>query len=122
MEADNLIPAPRTPLSHNISFKKLYSRNASQGVLLNLSISGAFMRHADGDLKPQDKVAITVSIAGRERKLQAVVIWSNSAGSGIKFLPTNKRDTQIIDDLIYFVESKRDGSRSVMNQILKNVA
>lgn len=121
MDAENLIPAPRTPLSHNISFKKLYSRNAAEGVLMNLSLSGAFIKHTTGDLKPQDKVAITVSIAGRERKLQALVIWANAAGCGVKFMPTNKRDTQIIDDLIYFVESKRTGSRSVMDQIFKNV-
>jgi hypothetical protein len=56
------------------------------------------------------------------RKIHASVIWSNRFGAGIKFSPTNNRDVQIVDDLMYFVESKRENRRSVLDSIFKQVA
>ena len=37
-------------------------------------------------------------------------------------LPTNGRDVQIVDDLMYFVESNREGRRSLLGDIFKETA
>ncbi|MFZ4405444.1 MAG: PilZ domain-containing protein [Pseudobdellovibrionaceae bacterium] len=116
------IPAPRTPLSLRVQFKKNYARTAAKAELKNISISGAFIEGYSVELKIEDKLSLTFVVAGRERKVSAKVIWSNSNGSGIKFLPANNRDVQIIDDLIYYVENQRDGRRGVLDQILNKVA
>lgn len=117
----NNFPSPRTPLLLPVSFKKNYSRENSNGRLRNISLTGAFLEHGDQPFKSQEKIVLYFEVAGRERKVAATVIWSNSVGCGVKFLPTNNRDVQIIDDLIYFVESQRNDRRSVFDKILKKV-
>jgi hypothetical protein len=112
-------PAPRTPLKLEVEYRKSYGRSSEFGELKNISITGAFLEHTNEEIKMSDKVAITFKVGGRVRKINAAVIWSNAAGSGIKFLPTNNRDVQIVDDLIYFVESKREGRREVLDDIFK---
>ncbi len=113
------LPAPRIPLKLDIEFKKSYGRTTEIGELRNISISGAFLRHNNESLKANDKLAITFKVGGRVRKVNALVIWSNAIGSGIKFLPSNNRDIQIVDDLMYFVETKRENRRSVLDDIFK---
>lgn len=120
MDSNN-IPAPRTQLLLPVSFKKNYSRENSKGNLRNISLTGAFLEHEESGLKPNDKVAIFFEVAGRERKIQATVVWANSAGCGVKFMPVNNRDVQIVDDLIYFVEAQRTDRRDVLDKILKKV-
>ncbi|MBN8535686.1 MAG: PilZ domain-containing protein [Deltaproteobacteria bacterium] len=120
MDSSN-IPSPRTPLLLPVSFKKNYSREDSKGNLRNISLTGAFLEHDQEAFRPHEKVVIYLEVAGRERKLAATVIWSNSAGCGLKFNPTNNRDVQIIDDLIYFVESQRSDRRNVIDKIFKKV-
>jgi hypothetical protein len=117
----NQIPAPRTPLQLEVSFKKNYAREESKGTLRNISITGAFLEHSGTSFKANEKMVITFIVSGRERKVPAVVIWANSVGCGLKFAPTNNRDVQIIDDLIYFVESQRSTRRSVIDKIFKKV-
>lgn len=51
----------------------------------------------------------------------ATVVWANSVGCGVKFMPVNNRDVQIVDDLIYFVEAQRTDRRDVLDKILKKV-
>lgn len=114
-------PSPRTPLNIQVAFRKSYARDDANGSLKNISLTGAFLVHTGETLQSGEKLHLTFSVSGRERNVQAVVIWTNSKGSGVKFLPTNNRDTQIIDDLIYFVESKRTGTRGVLDQIFKKV-
>ncbi len=116
------IPAPRTPLHIEVSFKKSYSRKDSQGVLKNISISGAFLVCNEGPFKKEEKLSLTFEVSGRARSIQAQVVWINGAGAGIQFLPQNNRDVQIVDDLIYFVESKRTGTKDILDKILKKVA
>lgn len=118
METFTSKPEPRVPLNFDVSFKKLYSRQESLGSFKNVSLTGAFLECTSADFQTQDKLAVTVKLSGRIRKLQALVIWSDETGVGIKFLPSNGRDSQIIDDLIYFVENKRIGSKGVLDQIL----
>lgn len=116
------LPAPRTPLLVKVSFRRNYARDEGAGVLKNVSLSGAFLQHSGEALHSGDKLYMTFSVSGRERVVPGIVVWTNSSGSGIKFNPTNKRDTQIVDDLIYFVENKRSGSREILNSIFKKVA
>lgn len=122
MNATDKVPAPRIPLKLDVEYKKSYGRTTEIGELKNISISGAFLQHSNESLKVNDKVAITFKVGGRVRKINAVIIWSNAIGSGIKFLPANNRDVQIVDDLMYFVETKRENRRSVLDDIFKQAA
>lgn len=115
-------PAPRIPLQLEVEYRKSYGRSSDTGLLKNISITGAFLEHDNLDLKEHDKVAITFKVGGRVRKISASIIWSTERGSGLKFLPTNNRDVQIVDDLMYFVESKREGRRDVIGDIFKQAA
>lgn len=122
MSSTEKAPAPRTPLKLEVEYRKSYGRSAELGELKNISITGAFLEHTNDEIKMSDKVAITFQVGGRTRKINAAVVWSNGSGSGIKFLPANNRDVQIVDDLIYFVESKRENRRSVIDDIFKKAA
>ena len=51
--------------------------------------------------------------------MSATVIWKNARGCGVEFQPFNKRDTQIVDDLIYFVQDRREFRRSLLEDIFK---
>jgi hypothetical protein len=121
MEDTDTVPAPRTPLNLEVSFKRNYAREETKGTLKNISISGAFLEFAGGQIRANEKLNLMFVVAGRERKVAAHVIWTNSIGCGIKFMPVNNRDIQIVDDLIYFVENGRNENRSVMDSIFKKV-
>ena len=115
-------PAPRTPLQLDVSFRKNYARDDAKGILKNISISGAFLEISGEDFLAREKLQLKFTVSGRERDVQAMVVWKNSLGCGIKFLPVNNRDIQIVDDLIFYVESERSDRRSVMDKIFKKVA
>ncbi len=115
------IPSPRTPLVLEVSFRKSYARDELAGTLKNISISGAFLESDSGSLRVNEKLQLSFVVSGRKRKVPAVVVWTNSRGAGIKFIPANNRDVQIVDDLIYFVESSRTDRRSVLDKIFKKV-
>lgn len=119
---DSQVPAPRTPLVLPVSFRKSYAREESLGVLRNISLSGAFLEFKDHSLRKNDKVQLTFEVSGRIRKIQALIVWTNGAGCGIKFQPANNRDVQIVDDLIYFVESSRSDKKNVLDKIFKKVS
>lgn len=121
MEDTLKVPAPRTPLNLEVSFKRNYAREETKGTLKNISITGAFLEFSGGNVRANEKLNLIFIVAGRERKVAAHVIWANSAGVGVKFMPQNNRDVQIVDDLIYFVENDRSGRRSIMDTILKKV-
>ncbi len=115
-------PARRTQLHIEVEFRKNYAREEANGTLKNISITGAFLQHEGGGLRNGEKLALKFRVSGRERSVQAVVVWANSSGFGLKFIPMNNRDVQIIDDLIYFVEAKRTDSRGILDDIFKKVA
>jgi hypothetical protein len=115
-------PAPRTPLNIGVEFRRSYAREESQGLLKNISITGAFLSHRDSNMRPGEKLNLNFSVAGRQREVSATVVWNNTFGCGVRFSPQNNRDVQIIDDLIFFVEAKREGCRGILDQILKKVA
>ena len=122
MESAIQQPAPRTPLQLGVTFRRSYARDESSGTLRNISISGAFLEVPGSEFMARQKIQLHFSVSGRLRKVQAMVIWKNSVGCGVKFLPLNNRDVQIVDDLIYFVESQRDDRRSVLDNIFKRVS
>ena len=114
-------PSPRLPLKLAIEFRKNYSRKSDLGDLKNISLTGAFLEHPPSDIMVNDKINISFKVSGRERVLQASVIWQNTDGSGIQFHPDNNRDVQIVDDLMYFVRDRRTKNRSVLDDILNRV-
>ena len=118
----NKVPAPRTPLYLEVGFKKNYARDEAKGILKNISLSGAFLEFRGESFRANEKLHLRFVVGGRERKIAASVIWCNSFGCGIKFMPTNNRDVQIVDDLIYFVENNREGRRDVLDKIFRKVA
>ena len=115
-------PAPRTPLHLDVSFRRNYARQDIGGILKNISLSGAFLEVSQHDLRVDEKVNLTFVVGSRERKISAQIVWKNSLGAGIRFMPMNNRDVQIVDDLIYYVESKRMGHRGILDGILKKVS
>jgi hypothetical protein len=115
-------PAPRTPLLLEVTFRKNYGRNDVSGILKNISLSGAFLEVTKHDMRVDEKINLTFKVGSRERKISAQIVWKNSLGAGIKFMPANNRDVQIVDDLIYYVESKRMGHRGILDGILKKVS
>lgn len=115
-------PAVRTPLCLEVSFKRSYARQTAHGVLKNISLSGAFLEITNTDLSIKEKINLTFVVGTRERKIVAQVVWKNSFGAGLKFLPANNRDVQIVDDLIYYIESKRLGHRGILDGILNKVS
>ena len=115
-------PAPRIPLCLPIEFRKTYSRKQTNGGLRNISMTGAFLEHLTENLEVNDKINIHFKVSGRERTLPATIVWKNGAGSGVRFMPDNNQDVQIIDDLIYFVEHRRESKKTVLNSIFTKLA
>ena len=116
-----MTPAPRTPLSMEVQFKKSYAREDSVATLRNISLTGAFLNVENSNFRSSEKIHLVLNVSGRQRKLAAQVVWTSQTGCGVKFLPSNNRDVQIIDDLIYFVEEDRSGRRHLYDDILKKV-
>lgn len=117
------VPARRLPLEMSIEYRRSYARRADVGKLKNISITGAFLEtNLVPELLPEDKVVLTFEVSGRKRKMNAKIVWKNGIGCGLSFQPFNNRDVQIVDDLMYFAESKRESTRSVLDDIFKKVS
>lgn len=112
-------PARRIPLQLDINYKKSYARQDSKGVLSNISITGAFLKTDTAKVEIGEKLVLYFEVSGRRRKIQASVVWKNESGAGLAFMPFNNRDVQLIDDLMYFVESSRENRRSILETIFK---
>ncbi len=121
MENSTKASAPRIPLALEISFRRTYAREGSNGTLLNISLSGAFLECEDPHINDR-KLELTINVYGNLRKIPALIIWANSRGCGLKFAPKNGRDIRIIDDLIYYTENSRSERRTLLNTVIKNVA
>lgn len=116
-------PAPRMPLQLDIEYRRSYARKGEKGKLKNISLSGAFLEiDPDNMLDDQEKVVLSFVVSGRHRKIQAAVVWNNDRGCGIRFIHGNNRDQQIVDDLMYFVETSRAKQRNVLDTIFKKVS
>ena len=112
-------PARRIPLQLDINYKKSYARQDAKGILSNISITGAFLKTDTTKMELNEKIVLYFEVSGRRRKIQATVVWKNATGAGVNFMPFNNRDVQLIDDLMYFVESSRENRRSILETIFK---
>lgn len=116
-------PAPRLPLQLPIEFRKNYSRKSDYGDLKNISLTGAFLVVANkDDIMINDKINIHFKVSGRERTLNASVIWLGEDGCGLQFHHDNNRDMQIVDDLMYFVQGRQQKNRNVLDEIFSKVS
>ncbi len=113
--------APRIALAVEVEFRKSYSRQFTLGTLRNISLTGAFLEEAGKDFIPGDKLQMTLNVGSRVRKLAAEVVWRSQRGVGVKFHHTNNRDIQIVDDLMYFAENKRESQKDVLGDIFDKV-
>ena len=116
------VPAPRVPLKMDVEYRRSYARQTTKGTLRNISLTGAFLETTTEMITAADKVIVTFVVSGRRRNINATVVWKNGLGCGIQFQPFNNRDVQIVDDLMYFVESSRENRRSVLEDIIKRVS
>ena len=115
-------PAPRVPLQLPIEFRKNYSRKSDYGDLKNISLTGAFLIHNSEEIVVNDKINIHFKVSGRERTLNASVVWLSEHGCGLQFHPDNNRDVQIVDDLMYFVKDRRVKNKTVLEDIFDQVS
>lgn len=123
MSLETSNPAPRIVLEVPVEFRRSYSRSNAHAVLKNISLSGAFLELSDlEDLNINDKLNVRFTVSGREREVIAKVIWKGINGCGIQFNPQNNRDVQIVDDLMYFVESRKETRKIVLESIFKKVS
>ncbi len=114
-------PAIRFPLQHAIEYRHNYAREADTGVLRNISLTGAFIESPHHRFQPSDKIKLTFKVGGRLRQIQATIVWVHPSGAGVRFGHGNNQDKQIVDDLIYYVESQRNTRRNVLNDIFTRV-
>lgn len=115
-------PAKRVMLAVEVSYRKTYGRQDLKGKLINISLSGAFLKTLDTEVNQGEKLHLTFTVGTRTRDLMAKVVWSNQYGIGVEFMHTNNRDIQIIDDLIYYVEESRHDRKQVLSQIFEKVS
>ncbi|MGE4132265.1 MAG: PilZ domain-containing protein [Bdellovibrionales bacterium] len=117
------VPSPRIPLQMSVEFRKSYGRQNAKGTLKNISLTGAFLETGTAsELAPADKVVLEIVVSDRKRKMPATIVWKNANGCGVQFHPFNRRDVQIVDDLMYFVQNRREFRRSLLDDIFKNAA
>ena len=116
------VPAPRIPLQMQIEYRKSYGRQNVKGVLKNISLTGAFLETETVELAPEDKVVLEFVVSERHRKMSATIIWKTDRGCGVLFQPFNKRDVQIVDDLMYFVQNRREFRKDLLEDIFKRAA
>ncbi len=116
------VPAPRIPLQMSVQYRKSYGRQAEKGILKNISLTGAFLETGFPDLVPADRLILEIVVSDRRRKMTATIVWKNAWGCGVRFQPFNRRDTQIVDDLMYFVQTSREFRRTLLEDIFKNAA
>lgn len=122
MELDNNEVAPRVILSLPILFRKTYGRRDENGLLKNISLTGAFLESANENYLPNDKLIFQMHVSGRMRNINAKIVWKGNNGYGVQFMPFNKADIQLIDDLIYFVNVKKESKRDLLSSIFKKVS
>ena len=115
-------PAKRVMLAVEVNYRKTYGRQDLKGKLINISLSGAFLKTTDLDFNMAEKIHLTFNVGTRTRDLVAKVVWKNAYGMGLEFFHNNNRDIQIVDDLIYYIEESRQDRKQVLSQIFDKVS
>lgn len=116
------MPAPRIPLQMSVEFRKSYGRQNVKGILKNISLTGAFLETETIELAPEDKLILELVVSERRRKMTATIIWKTQKGCGVMFQPFNKRDVQLVDDLMYFVQNRREFRKNILDDIFKKAS
>ena len=114
-------PAPRLPLQLPVEFRRNYSRKSDYGDLKNISLTGAFLIHNVKGLAVNDKINIHFNVSGRQRVLNTSVIWLSENGCGLQFIHDSNRDIQIVDDLMYLINGKRNKNKNVLHEIFNQI-
>ena len=122
MELNNSEVAPRVVLSLPILFRKTYGRRDENGLLKNISLTGALLESSNQNYMPNDKLIFQMQVSGRERNINAKIVWKGSGVYGVRFMPFNKADIQLIDDLMYFVNVKKENKKDLLSSIFKKVS
>jgi hypothetical protein len=118
-EKQDKLPSPRIPLQMQVEYRKSYGRQNVRGILKNISLTGAFLETETLELAPEDKVVLEIVVSERRRKMAATIIWKTQKGCGVMFQPFNRRDVQIVDDLMYFVQNRREFRKNILDDIFK---
>ncbi len=117
-----LSPAPRWTLKMKMEYRRNYARSHDFGLLRNISLTGACLQISSYDVTPNDKLILTFSVSGRNREIQATVVWKKDQACGIKLIPASNRDIQIIDDMIYFVKAHRENKKVLLEGIFDRIS
>ena len=121
IQTKNEEPSPRIAAHLPVEFRRSYARSQARGVIKNISASGVFLANSEKGIEKEEKIIIALNVLGRVRKVFAKVVWQNEFGTGLKFLPNNRRDSQIVDDLMYDIETKRKGNKLLLDEILNGI-
>jgi hypothetical protein len=116
------LPAPRTRLNVQVVFRRKYAREDESGQLKNISQTGAFLATRGGKLVKGSKVHILLDFLGHRREIVAEIVWSNSNGAGIRFLPHVGRDKLAVRDFIDYINEQKSYRNSTLSLIFKKVA
>ena len=115
-------PAKRTRLNVPVEFRRRYSRKTEIGQLKNISETGAFLAQKGTPLPARTKVHLSLEFLGNKREIVAEVVWSNSNGSGIQFLPHVGLDKLAVQDFIEYVQEQKASRYNTLDLIFKRVA
>lgn len=116
------LPAPRTRLNVAVIFRRKYAREDEKGCLKNISESGAFLAQTGDPLPMGSKVHIILDFLGHRREIVAEIIWSNTNGGGLRFLPNVGRDKLAVQDFIEYINEQKNSRNSTLDLIFKKVS
>lgn len=118
----HVLPAPRTRLNVSVVFRRKYAREDEKGCLKNISESGAFLAQTGAPLPVGSKVHIILDFLGHRREIVAEIVWSNSNGGGLRFLPNVGRDKLAVQDFIEYINEQKNSRNSTLDLIFKKVS
>ena len=111
----------RRKLHRSIQLRRNYGRQ-QEGVLLeNISKTGAYLRYPKHGLNINEKLYLELKVKDRYRPVPASVVWVHPLGVGVKFLPVNGQDEQIVNDFIYFVDVEKEKTKNILEDIFQQI-
>ena len=121
MEKIQARSAERLKLQNPIQIRRNYGRKQERAFLMNISLTGAYIQYPKHHFSINEKLHLDFMVKGRQRSVTASVVWVHPCGAGLKFLPLNGQDVQIIDDFIYFVSVQKEKNRSILEDIFLKI-
>ena len=111
----------RRRLQHSIQLRRNYGRKQEDAYLLNISKTGAYIRYPKHGFNINEKLHLDLKVKDRQRPVAASVVWVHPLGVGLRFLPVNGQDEQIVDDFIYFVDLEKKKSKNILENIFHQI-